>query len=74
MPIPECPYDSLPGLARAAARISATERNGESSGTAIVNTFSNDWQMYSKELTPNLIFFIRCGAIEIGVVGPAPSV
>jgi len=46
-------------LARDAAIRSVIERKGDSNGTAIVNTFSNDWQMYSKDSTPNLIFFIR---------------
>jgi hypothetical protein len=68
------PYASLPGLARAAATSSVIARKGESSGTAIVKTFSNDWQMYSNESTPYLTSASRCGAIEIGVVGPAPSV
>ncbi len=61
-PTPECPYASLPGLARAAATSSAIARKGESTGTAIVNTFSKDWQMYSNESTRYLTSARRCGA------------
>ena len=34
VPLPACPYESLPGLARASASMSASVLNGELAGTS----------------------------------------